>query len=140
MSSPIHSYYSGGMLVEEPLSGRASATREEPAAERLDLPTVLAALADPGRLAIVHALAAQGEECCNRVGELAGLTVGKSTLSHHMKVLRESGVTHTRAQGTHRYVSLRREELDEAFPQLMDAILGASAGVGGGRRQISDAR
>ncbi|HZU57073.1 MAG TPA: metalloregulator ArsR/SmtB family transcription factor [Actinocrinis sp.] len=115
------------MLVEEPLSSRAIAAADEPAQERLDLPTVLAALADPGRLAIVRALAAQGEECCNKVGELAGLTVGKSTLSHHMKVLRESGVTSTRAQGTHRYVSLRRAELDEAFPQLLDAVLGQVA-------------
>src|SRR5882757_6162608 len=112
------------MLVEELSSGRVAGALEEPAADRLDLPTVLAALADPGRLAIVRALAV-GEECCNKVGELAGITVGKSTLSHHMKVLRESGVTHTRAQGTHRYVSLRRAELDGAFPQLLDAILGA---------------
>ncbi len=115
------------MLVEEPLSGHAADCAQEPADERLDLPTVLAALADPGRLAIVRALAEQGEECCNKVGELAGLTVGKSTLSHHMKVLRESGVTRTRAQGTHRYVSLRRAELDQAFPQLLDAVLGPAA-------------
>lgn len=114
------------MLVEEPLTGRASGALEEPAADRLDLPTVLAALADPGRLAIVRALSEQGEECCNRVGELAGLTVGKSTLSHHMKVLRESGVTHTRVQGTHRYVTLRRGDLDKAFPQLLDAVLHAA--------------
>jgi DNA-binding transcriptional ArsR family regulator len=123
------------MLVEEPLSGRVPTVRDEPAPDRLDLPTVLAALADPGRLAIVRALAEQGEECCNRVAELAGLTVGKSTLSHHMKVLRESGVTHTRAQGTHRYVSLRREELDAAFPLLLDAIIGTAAATGA-RRQI----
>ena len=129
MSSRVGTYYSGRMLVEESLTGRASSIVGEPAVDQLDLPTVLAALADPGRLAIVRALAAQGEECCNKVGERAGLTVGKSTLSHHMKVLRESGVTRTRAQGTHRYVSLRREELDEAFPQLLDAIIGACAGV-----------
>jgi len=113
------------MLLEEPLPGRAPGTLDEPDADRFDLPTVLAALADPGRLAIVCALASEGEECCNKVGELAGLTVGKSTLSHHLKVLRESGVTRTRVQGTHRYVSLRREELDGAFPQLLDAVLGA---------------
>lgn len=124
------------MFVEEPISDQRTAAREparnpaqdcaqETAEAPLDLPTVLAALADPGRLAIVRALAEQGEECCNRVGELAGLTVGKSTLSHHMKVLRESGVTRTRAQGTHRYISLRRTELDHAFPQLLDAVLGA---------------
>jgi len=118
-------YYSRGMFVEEPLPGRAPTVAEEPPAARLDLSTVLAALADPGRLAIVRALAERGEECCNKVGELAGLTVGKSTLSHHLKVLRESGVTHTRAQGTLRYVSLRREDLDEAFPRLLDAVVGA---------------
>lgn len=103
------------------------AALEEPLPDRLDLPSVLAALADPGRLAIVRALAEGGEECCNKVGERAGLTVGKSTLSHHLKVLRESGVTHTRMQGTHRYVSLRSADLDEAFPQLLDAVLGRTA-------------
>lgn len=108
-------------------AARASAALEEPPPERLDLPAVLAALADPGRLAIVRALAEGGEECCNKVGERAGLTVGKSTLSHHLKVLRESGVTHTRMQGTHRYVSLRSADLDEAFPQLLDAVLGSAA-------------
>jgi DNA-binding transcriptional ArsR family regulator len=114
------------MSVEDQVapSGRAPAALEEPDADRLDLPVVLAALADPGRLAIVRVLAECGEECCVKVGERAGLTVGKSTLSHHLKVLRESGVTHTRTQGTHRYVSLRRDDLDGAFPHLLDAILG----------------
>jgi DNA-binding transcriptional ArsR family regulator len=114
------------VLAEEPPTGRSPATLQEPAADRLDLTAVLGALADPGRLAIVRALAEQGEECCNRVGELAGLTVGKSTLSHHMKVLRESGITHTRLQGTHRYVTLRRDDLDCAFPHLLDAVLSAA--------------
>jgi DNA-binding transcriptional ArsR family regulator len=113
------------MSAEETLTAApAAATLDEPPADRLDLPAVLAALADPGRLAIVCALAEGGEECCNKVGERAGLTVGKSTLSHHLKVLRESGITHTRMQGTHRYVSLRRGDLDGAFPQLLEAVLG----------------
>ena len=45
----------------------------------------------------------------------AGLTVGKSTLSHHLRVLRESGITVARAEGTHRYVSLRRAELGQTY-------------------------
>ena len=90
-----------------------------------DLPTVLAALADRGRLELVRTLDAAGEQCCSKVGELAGLTVGKSTLSHHLRVLRESGITVARAEGTHRYVSLRRAELDAAFPSLLDAVLSA---------------
>lgn len=90
-----------------------------------DLPTVLAALADRGRLELVRTLDAAGEQCCGKVGELAGLTVGKSTLSHHLRVLRESGITRARAEGTHRFVSLRRAELDAAFPRLLDAVLSA---------------
>jgi DNA-binding transcriptional ArsR family regulator len=109
--------------AEESLVGRPPAALDEPPADSLDLPAVLAALADPGRLAIVRALAECGEECCNKVGERAGITVGKSTLSHHLRVLREAGVTHTRMQGTHRYVSLRRADLDGSFPQLLGAVL-----------------
>jgi hypothetical protein len=41
-------------------------------------------------------------------------------------VLREAGLTFTRAQGTHRIVSLRREELDARFPGLLDAVLVAA--------------
>jgi DNA-binding transcriptional ArsR family regulator len=100
---------------------------DEPSADRLELAVVLAALADPGRLAIVQALAQVGEECCSKVGQAAGLTVGKSTLSHHLKVLRESGITHTRAQGTHRFLALRNADLDRAFPNLLGAVLGAAA-------------
>jgi DNA-binding transcriptional ArsR family regulator len=120
-------------LQPSPAPGQADpadaepAAADEPRADRLDLTVVLAALADPGRLAIVRALAECGEECCNKVGQAAGLTVGKSTLSHHLKVLRESGITHTRAQGTHRYLALRSADLDRAFPNLLGAVLGAAA-------------
>ncbi|MFG3658668.1 ArsR/SmtB family transcription factor [Streptomyces sp. NPDC047706] len=44
--------------------------------------------------------------------------VAKSTLSHHLKVLREAGVTQTRQEGTRCYVTLRRETLDARFPGL----------------------
>ena len=43
------------------------------------------------------------------------------------RVLREAGVTHTRPDGTRRHVSLRREDLDERFPGLLDALLAAAA-------------
>jgi len=53
--------------------------------------------------------------------------VAKSTLSHHLRVLREAGVTLTEPNGTQRVVSLRRADLDERFPGLLDAVLGAAA-------------
>lgn len=89
----------------------------------LDLPAVLAALADPGRLSIVRALAVAGEAPCGEVQRLAGLDCCKSTMSHHSRVLREAGVTRTRISGTRRYVSLRRDDLHDAFPGLLDAVL-----------------
>jgi DNA-binding transcriptional ArsR family regulator len=52
--------------------------------------------------------------------------VSKATRSHHFKVLREAGLTHTRAEGTHRFVSLRRDEVDERFPGLLEAVVAAA--------------
>ncbi len=49
--------------------------------------------------------------------------VSKSTLSHHLKVLRDAGVTRTRADGAQRLVSLRSQDLHARFPGLLDCVL-----------------
>jgi DNA-binding transcriptional ArsR family regulator len=95
----------------------------QPAAEELELAAVLHALSDPIRLQIVRDLSDRGP--CN-CGTFA-VPVAKSTLSHHLRVLREAGLTHTRADGTRRLVSLRREDLDTRFPGLLDVVLAAAA-------------
>jgi DNA-binding transcriptional ArsR family regulator len=94
------------------------AVLEQPAIDAVELADVLHALSDPARLEIVRALAAEGERQCGSFD--LGLT--KATRSHHFKVLREAGVTHTRVEGTARYVTLRRDELDARFPGLLDAV------------------
>lgn len=91
---------------------------EQPAIEAVELADVLHALSDPARLAIVRGLAADGERQCGSFD--LGLT--KATRSHHFKVLREAGLTYTRLEGTARYVTLRREELDARFPGLLEAV------------------
>jgi DNA-binding transcriptional ArsR family regulator len=101
---------------------------DEPPVERLSLPTVLAALADPGRLAMLRALLDLGEGSCGGVAEAAGLTINKSTRSHHWRVLREAGVVSSRYVGTSKLVSLRRADLDARFPGLLDAVLGRTVG------------
>jgi DNA-binding transcriptional ArsR family regulator len=93
-----------------------------PRVEEVTLPDVLHALSDPVRLQIVRALAECEEQSCSAVES----SVSKSTLSHHFKVLREAGLTHTRVNGTHRYVSLRRDELEDRFPGLLRSVLEAS--------------
>ena len=93
-----------------------------PRIDEVTLPDVLHAFSDPVRLQIVRALAERAEQSCSAVEA----SVSKSTLSHHFKVLREAGLTHTRVNGTHRYVSLRRKELEERFPGVLDSVLEAS--------------
>ena len=93
-----------------------------PHVEEIALPDVLHALSDPVRLQIVRELADHSEQACSAVEA----SVSKSTLSHHFKVLREAGITRTRVNGTHRLVSLRRDELEERFPGLLGSVLEAS--------------
>lgn len=93
----------------------------EPAAEDFELTAVLQAVADEQRLRIIRELACLGEAACGAVD----LEISKATRSHHFRVLRESGLTHTRTEGTRRWVSLRKEELDARFPGLLDALLAA---------------
>lgn len=92
---------------------------QQPTVEQLDLTTILQALGDPVRLKIVRELASSGEQVCGAMD----LGISKSTRSHHFKTLREAGLTDTRIEGTHRHVSLRREDLDARFPGLLDAVL-----------------
>jgi DNA-binding transcriptional ArsR family regulator len=94
----------------------------EPETAVIELHRVLHALSDPIRLDIVRQIQAAEEHRCGNFTT----SVTKSTLSHHLKTLREAGVTRTRPEGTTRYVSLRREDLDKRFPGLLDAVLSAS--------------
>lgn len=93
----------------------------EPELDEVPLSTVMRALGDEARLTIVRELAATGERACGSIE----LDVSKATRSHHFRVLREAGVTRTRVAGTHKYVSLRRDEFDARFPGLLDALLAA---------------
>ncbi|RJL20397.1 ArsR/SmtB family transcription factor [Bailinhaonella thermotolerans] len=95
-----------------------------PAAEDIRLAAVMHALSDPARLDIVRRVA-DGEVTCGALAEEADLH--KSTMSHHYRVLREAGVTHTVQRGRLRYVRLRRDDLDARFPGLMESVLNAVA-------------
>lgn len=90
-----------------------------PEIEAVALHDVLFALSDPTRLAIARALSDGEEHSC---GELTG-EVPKSTMSHHLKVLREAGITTTRPEGMRCRVTLRRADLNRRFPGLLAAIL-----------------
>jgi DNA-binding transcriptional ArsR family regulator len=97
----------------------------EPAAEDIELLRVLAALADPHRLAAVRFVAHHGESWCAQVIEEAGLPMTKPTFSHHLRILREAGVITKRIQGARGYMSLRKDDMDRRFPGLIDSIVTA---------------
>jgi DNA-binding transcriptional ArsR family regulator len=97
-----------------------------PSASELDLATILRTVGDPLRLAMVRELAGGGERRCSDLQDALGLPA--STCSYHLRLLREAGVTRTRADGTERYMSLRSDDLEERFPGLLDVLLeGGSA-------------
>ena len=88
---------------------------------------VLQALADPVRLEIVRQLAgcpAGGELSCGSVE----IPVTKSTATHHFKALLAAGIVAERGEGRRKFLHLRRAELDERFPGLLDSVLRATAG------------
>jgi DNA-binding transcriptional ArsR family regulator len=86
---------------------------------------LLQALADPVRLSLVRDLATSTEP--RPCGSLIQ-AVTKSTLSHHFRVLREAGIIEMRVEGTRKLTSLRRAELEEACPGLLDSVLRAPVG------------
>ncbi len=90
------------------------------AAAELDLSLILHALSDPQRRTIVRELATRQEPIpCGAIE----LGVGKSTRTHHFRVLREAGLIEQRPEGTRKLTSLRRAEIDAKFPGLLDAVL-----------------
>ncbi|MEI6100354.1 MAG: metalloregulator ArsR/SmtB family transcription factor [Eubacteriales bacterium] len=90
-----------------------------PGAEQLNLSAVLHALGDPIRLEIIRKLACSPETTCS----CCQINLPKSALSHHFKVLRESGLIYVRIEGKQHFLSIRYQDLDGRFPGLLNAIL-----------------
>ncbi|MDQ1040497.1 DNA-binding transcriptional ArsR family regulator [Streptomyces sp. V3I8] len=88
---------------------------------------VLSALGDPARLLIMKILADGGE---HQRAEFE-VDVGPSTLSHHMKTLREAGLTRHRMEGTRCFVSLRKDTL-QRYPAVLEGVLQAVTAEGYG--------
>ncbi|PPT91494.1 transcriptional regulator [Xanthomonas theicola] len=96
-------------------------TPNHPDRDQIRLENVLTALGNPLRLTVMRVLAGGEEHACSAV--LHGIP--KSTLTHHWRVLRDSGVIWQRPYGRENLLSLRRVDLDARFPGLLDSLLGA---------------
>lgn len=93
---------------------------DHPDPRNISVARLLSALGDPARLQIMEILA-DGKEHPRNDFEVG---VGSSTLSHHMKTLRDAGLTNHRMEGTRCFVSLR-EETFQHFP-VLGSVLQAS--------------
>ncbi|GAA3730204.1 DNA-binding transcriptional ArsR family regulator [Spinactinospora alkalitolerans] len=102
--------------------------QRHPDIAEITLTRLLTALGDPVRIGLVRVLSDDRERGW---GELRA-PVAKSTLSHHLKVLRDAGVTRTRQEGTRCFVRLRRADLDDRFPGVLAALLAAAEADGTG--------
>ena len=92
-----------------------------PSIEETRLGTVMAALADPLRARVVRELAADDADP-ERTCASFWVGVAKSTVTHHFRVLREAGLVSQVDYGNSRKVRLRRDDLQQRFPGLLDLI------------------
>jgi len=83
---------------------------------------IFAALGDPIRLGILVSLADCDEIDKARCGAFTQLA-SPSLLSYHFAKLREAGITRVRAEGTVRFISIRRDEFDRRFPGLLETVI-----------------
>jgi len=101
-------------------------TLSHPAIEDVTVEGILHALSDPVRVSIYAKIA--GADCvqiCSNFLETSERTIPKSTLSNHFKILRESGLIRGERHGVEMHNTSRCDEINERFPGLLPAILGA---------------
>lgn len=85
---------------------------------RIDVALICKALSDSNRLEIVQMLS-EGEKCGCRLLERFEIT--QPTLSHHMKILVESGMVNDRKDGKWHYYSLNAETL-KMFKEFIEKL------------------
>lgn len=88
----------------------------------LNLPDVLTALADPLRRRVITTLLIEPKDT-ERTCVSFDLGVSKSTRTHHFRILRESGLVCQVDRGNSRKVRLRRDDLEERFPGLLELLI-----------------
>src|SRR5437879_310516 len=80
------------------------------------------ALADPTRVRILNLLARNDEPIC--VCDIVDqFPLGQPTISHHLKILRDTCFVHAERRGTFMYYSVNRKCLSE-FPLAASRIMG----------------
>jgi DNA-binding transcriptional ArsR family regulator len=93
-----------------------------PSKEDITLEGLLGALSDPVRLCIFKSM--MKEKGCMSCSEASSQQpIAKSTLSHHFRIMRESGLIRTTKQGVEHRNVIRKDDIKERFPGLLEIIV-----------------
>ncbi len=95
----------------------------------LDAAGVLKALAHPARLAIVQAIGAAGGCCCGDI--VRRLPLAQSTVSQHLKILKDSGLIQGTIDGPRANYAIDRARALAAAAMLRSLAAQIEAGVAG---------
>jgi DNA-binding transcriptional ArsR family regulator len=97
-----------------------------PALEEITVEGILYALSDPIRVSIYADIASQAcAQNCSTFLTVTDRAIPKSTLSQHMRILRENGLIRGERHGVEMRLTPRCAELESRFPGLIAAILNA---------------
>jgi DNA-binding transcriptional ArsR family regulator len=99
-----------------------------PSIEEITVEGILHALSDPVRVAIYADIVSQ--ECsqnCSTFLTVSDKAIPKSTLSQHVRELREAGLIRSERRGVEVHHTSRCTELEQHFPGLIRAIVNAHA-------------
>lgn len=97
-----------------------------PSVEDVTVEGILHALSDPVRVAIFTDIAGSGcSQSCSAFLNVSDKTIPKSTLSQHLKILREAGLIRGERRGVEMHNTSRCSELEQRFPGLIAAIVNA---------------
>ncbi|HET6762919.1 MAG TPA: metalloregulator ArsR/SmtB family transcription factor [Longimicrobiaceae bacterium] len=78
---------------------------------------IFKALGDANRVRIVGLLACEGEKSATQIADAMGLSL--ALVSHHIKVLADAGVVHTRKEGQTRYCRVDERVITGACEKLI---------------------
>lgn len=97
-----------------------------PSIEDVTVEAILHALSDSVRVAVfLEIVASSCPQSSSSFLEIRNQTIPKSTLSQHLKVLREAGLVRGERKGVEMHNTSRCAEIDKRFPGLIASIVNA---------------
>lgn len=97
-----------------------------PSIQDVTVEAILHALADPVRVAIFTDIVDSAcTHNCSNFQKICEKPIPKSTLSQHLKALREAGLIRGERRGVEMHNTSRCAEIDQRFPGLIAAIVSA---------------